>query len=235
MRRRWAIALGLGVLMIICAVAWRAGMPSEPTYDGMRLSAWLDDLSKLDSVQQRSKGAQKQIKAIRAIGTNAIPFLLGEYRQKGDAWKWRVNQLLNKQHFIKARFPDPNVRLRRATFGFRALGEIGEPAIPDLLSLVEATPGYVPGALAAIGRPAIPALQRCLTNMTPYTNSMGTYAIIPGNTVSEIFNATSLGPFSKADVGVFLPQIRAWSRQTTNTQAQSKAQFFLDHYDALPD
>ena len=49
-------------------------------------------------------------------------------------------------------------RLSRATAGFQALGDLAEPAIPDLLTLVEKSPGFVPSALAAIGPAAVPAL-----------------------------------------------------------------------------
>jgi hypothetical protein len=66
-----------------------------------------------------------------------------------------------------------------------------------------------------------------------YTNSLGTYALIPGNTISDIFNAASFGPFSKADLGIFLPVIERWARQSTNQQAQIKAAWFLSHYDSL--
>jgi hypothetical protein len=209
-------------------------MLSEPSYEGKRLSVWLDELCKFDSIHQRSQGVE-QIKAIRAIGTNAIPWLLREYRQGGGAWRWKLNQLLAKQPVFKYRFRAAKDRPYRATTGFKALGEVAEPAIPELLAMVEAYPGYIPGALAGIGRPAVPALQQCLANTRLYTNSIGVYAIIPGNTISDIFNATSFGPFSKADIGVFLPAIQAWARQTTNTQAQTKAQFFLNNYHALPD
>jgi hypothetical protein len=224
---------GLLLAALLGGALWKTLSLNEPAYGGKRLSAWLDQLCALDALHQRSQGAA-QIQAVRAIGTNAIPWLLNEYRQRGSVWQWRVNQLLNQQRVVKFRFPELDHRLNRATVGFRALGELGEPAIPDLLALVESTPGYIPGALAGIGRPAVPALQQCLTNMTLYTNSLGTYAIIPGNTISDIDNAASLGSFSKSDLELFLPPIRAWALQTTNLQAQVKAQWFLNNYPQLP-
>jgi hypothetical protein len=232
MRKRCFIVAGLLLAAFICGIVWMIALPSEPAYDGTRLSAWLDQLCALDSPHQRTQGTT-QIQAVRAIGTNAIPWLLQEYRHTGSVWTWRLNQLLNQQHLLKYRFRDANDRLYRATVGFRALGQMAEPAISDLLAMVEVYPGYVPGALAGIGRPAVPALQQCLTNMTLYTNSLGSYAIIPGNTISDIYNATSFGPFSKSDIGIFLPAIQAWARQTTNQQAQTKAQWFLNNYDQL--
>jgi hypothetical protein len=222
-----------GLLLAICAfgIVWAIVAPSEPTYRGKRLSMWLDEFRALD-FSKRNDPKLPQALAIRTIGTNAIPWLLKEYRG-GGVWQWRLNQLLSKQRMIKYRFPDVNDRLTRATLGFRALGEIGEPAIPDLLAIVNAYPGYAPGALAGIGRPAIPALQQCLTNMTMFTNSAGAYALVPGNTITEIFNATSAGPFSKSDIEVFLPTIEAWARQATNQQAKSHATWFIEHIDKL--
>jgi hypothetical protein len=54
-----------------------------------------------------------------------------------------------------------------------------------------------------------------------------------GNTFVDIFNATSSGHLVKSDIEVFLPAIQAWAQQTTNRQAQSKAQFFLENDDGL--
>ena len=198
---------------------------------GRKLSEWLDEIRTLDYMK-RADPTTPQVQAVRAMGTNAIPWLLHQFRPSSSAWHWKANQQLNRQKIIKFRFPDINQRLQRAATGFRALGELGESAIPALMDRVEVYPGYVPCALAGIGRPAIPALHQCLANTRLYTNSAGIYAIVPGNTISEIFNATNpLGPFEKSDMTVFLPTITNWVQQTTNQQAKSKAQWFLDHYD----
>jgi hypothetical protein len=215
-------------------VLWTTRPPGEPIHEGKRLSAWLDELRAVDYARRHDQ-TNSQLQAVRAIGTNAIPWLLHQYRRDSSArWKWKANELLKKQSFITFRFESMDTRLGRATTGFRALGELAEPAIPVLMNRVEEIPGYVPCALAGIGRPAIPALQRCLENGTLYTNSLGVYAIVPGNTIAEIFNATSLGPLTKADTAVFLPAIEAWAKQSTNRQAQRKANDFLNGYPSLP-
>ncbi len=234
MKRRWVILLGLVAGLTIFTIAWWVVEPSEPSHEGKRLSVWLDELCQFDFFQQPIEGAE-QIKAIRVIGTNAIPWLLREYRQEGNDWRWKLNQVLEKQPVLKYRFRNANDRFLRATTGFRALGGVAEPAIPELLAMVEVNPAYVTGALAGIGRPAVPALHQCLANTRLYTNSLGVYAFIPGSTITDIFNATSRGLFPKSDTVSFLPVIQAWARQTTNTVAQTKAQYFLDNYHALPD
>lgn len=222
----------LALAAILGALIWNVTVPKEPEFDGKRLSTWLDELSQLDFAT-RTDPDLPQVKAIREIGTNAIPWLLKCFQNDGSLRLSRLNWMLDKQSFIAYRFPTPDARLAIGTMGFWALGDLGEPAIPELMALVNQHPGYVPGALAGVGRPAIPALQICLANTTPYTTSIGSYAIIPGNTITDIFNATSFGPFSKDDIAVFLPAIEAWAIQTTNLQAQTKAKRFLEQYDQL--
>jgi hypothetical protein len=231
-RRRWIVIAGILLVLFVSGIVWWISSPTEPTHAGKSLSVWLEEIVKLDYAK-RADSNSAPVAAVRAIGTNAIPWLLEEFYSGNETWRWKLNRLLNKQHVIKGRLMTKDDRLLRGTLGFMALGELGEPAIPMLLNIVEEYPGYAPGALAGIGRPALPALQQCLTNNFLYTNSLGVYAIVPGNTISEIFNATSYGPFSKADVAFLLPTIQAWAQQSTNAQAQSKAAWFLTHYDQL--
>jgi hypothetical protein len=166
--RKWLVGGALLVVPSFGGALLLGSGPHQPTYEGKELSTWLDELAALDYTKQwdpQTKPAQ----AVRAIGTNAIPWLLSELQAHGYRIEWQLNQLLAKQALITFRFPDVNTRLRRATLGFKALGELGQPAIPDLLKLVESNPGFVPAALAAIGPPAVPALRQCLTNTRSYT------------------------------------------------------------------
>jgi hypothetical protein len=199
-------------------VAGTRSPTAEPTHDGKSLSMLLDELLEVDYAK-RADPETPQVEAIRAIGTNAIPWLLKEFRS--DPAEFGLKDGQRDQH------------LTRGSLGFWALGEIGAPAIPRLLKLVEEYPGYAPGALAGIGRPAVSALHQCLANTKMYTTTTGTYAIIPGNTISDMFNATSYGVFSKTDILVFIPAIEAWAEQSTNRQAQLKAVSFLSKIDQL--
>ena len=236
MKRPHYLVFGVLLAGVVVGLVWTFLLPAEPAYGGKKLSAWADELTAIRAdVSHRGTRGQEHVKAIRAIGTNAIPWLLAQYRH-GSVWQWRMNQLLDKQHLVKLRFPDPDLGAIRATTGFIALGDAAEPGIPALLARVEAFPGYIPGALVGIGHPAVPALLQCLTNATLVETSGGTYAPIPGNTLSYILNATSLGPsptLSKSEVALFLPAIQAWANQTTNQLAQMKAQSFLSQYDEM--
>ena len=227
---KWLI-FGTFLLVIILggAILWDRGQ-KEPTYNGKALTKWLNELAGLN-YSKRWEPQMEQVQAVRAIGTNALPWLLGPFRSDGAGLRGDLNQLLEKQSIIKFRFLDINARLSRATGGFQALGELAEPAIPVLLSLVDKKPGYVPGALAAIGPAAVPALRQCLTNTHSYATSVGQIMPIPGNTIAGIHNAINAGRLSKSDVADLMPAIRDWAAQSTNSNAGRYAADFLRAFD----
>jgi RNA polymerase sigma factor (sigma-70 family) len=113
--------------------------PSEPSYQGRRLSEWLVDADYGQPPDKRAKAYD----AIRKMGAKTLPFLIADLT------------------------PDKKAKdssYRQATWGFDALGPIGKPAIPKLTKLLEGNPGYVPIALAGIGPDALPELFNALTN-----------------------------------------------------------------------
>jgi hypothetical protein len=216
--RKWLVLGGL-LPVILVGVIFLALGHREPTYNGKELSRWLNELAALD-YSKRWDLQTEQAQAVRAIGTNALPWLFSQLRAHGSRWQWQLNKLLARQSIIKYRFPDVDAGPRRATAGFRALGELAEPAIPELLSLVEEKPGYVPDALAAIGPAAVPALQQCLTNSRSYMTSIGQIMPIPGNTIGAIHNAINAGRLSRSDVAVLMPAIRDWAQSTNRSAGQ---------------
>lgn len=230
-KRRLMIAGGLA-LAVVAVIVVTSGGPTEPAHDGKRLSAWLDELSAMPFPGECDPNT-RPAQAVRAIGTNAIPWLLHELRADGGTLKWRINQLLGHQTFIKFRFTDPHTRLRRACMGFAALGPIAEPAIPTLLKLVEDKPGYVPTALAYIGPPAIPALQQCLTNYYSCDSSVGRIVPIPNNTIAAIFNAIQARRLSNSHAALFLPAVKAWAQSTNRNPAlYDSTRMFLQQFDS---
>lgn len=208
---------------------WLLLPPGEPNYEGKKLSTWLDELQALTQAEQANPKTP-QVRAVRAIGTNAIPWLLKEIEihPNGAAWRWKVNRLLNKQSLTSYRLPFPNHQMR-AEVGFRALGELGEPAIPAILALIGKYPDYVPRTLAAIGPPAIPALQNCLTNTGLSTNTLGISTnLVPANTISAVFWAGTVGSLTYPDIVILIPSIKEWAAQSTNQFAQHNAAYALD-------
>ena len=230
-QRRLIIGGGL-VLAVIAVVFVASRGPAEPVHDGKKLSAWLDELSAM-TFPRHCDPDTKPAQAVRAIGTNAIPWLLQEMGAKGGTVRWRLNKLLARQNIIKFRFLEHHTQVRRACMGFAALGPMAEPAIPDLLELVDDNPGYVPSALSYIGPPAIPALQQCLTNYYSMNSSVGRIVPIPNNTISAIFNAISAQRLSNSHAALFLPAIKAWGQSTNkNPAVYDSTSMFLQQFDS---
>lgn len=218
-RRRWLpflVALvGVTGLVLILTVLLR---PREPSYQGKSLSSWLEQVDYGQPADRREAARR----AIRAMGTNALPWILREFDERGSIFAG-FNPVLRKLSGGRLWFPTHDTNVRRATWGIWALGGLAKPAIPELLGMLDVYPGFIPSALADIGADAIPALQQCLTN------SSGPKWYYAGNTIGAIFNAISSGNMKLEDARVFLPQIEAWAR-STNTHAARYARDFLIQY-----
>jgi hypothetical protein len=231
-RQRWLIIGGGLVLVVIVVTLVASRGPAEPTHDGKKLSTWLDEISAMTFPHQCDPDT-KPAQAVRAIGTNAIPWLIDEMGTQGSTVRWRLNKLLARQNIIRFRFLEHHTQVRRACMGFAALGPMAEPAIPDLLKLADVNPGYVPSALAYIGPPAIPALQQCLTNYYSMNSSVGRLVPIPNNTISAIFNAIQAQRLSNSHAALFLPAVKAWAQSTNkNPAVGDSSQLFLQTFDS---
>jgi hypothetical protein len=215
------------LVTLVGIVVWKASIPHEPTYNGRKLSELLDELIQLPHTKFDSNVSQVQV--VRAVGTNAIPWLLHQFQPSSSTWRRKVNQLLNKQAVVHFRFADTDQRLRRAAVGFWALGEMGESAIPALLNLEEVYPYEVRVALTGLGPSAIPALQRCLAKTRFYTNSAGVSVDLAGDAIGRINYAAKIGVFPKAGLLLLLTTMEGWVQQSTNQYARREAEYFIEN------
>src|SRR5262249_2412785 len=88
---RWPL-VGLSAVLIGVAFMWLSGR-NEPVYKGRRVSAWILDLADNNPSLTRFFEETPAKEAVRAIGTNAIPFLAKAIgRQKGffDCQTWET-------------------------------------------------------------------------------------------------------------------------------------------------
>jgi hypothetical protein len=155
--------------------------PSEPTYDGRKLSEWLkmwDENTVSRPPGKWGKDVRVAEHAVRCIGTNAIPFLLRWNKLYDVGWRWPVASAMDRASFLsngpgfrlflKSRFQ----RGRCAQVGFQILGEEGSPAVPELIRqlrtskdpLVRASAMSCLGCVGNAASPAIPFI-------TPFINS----------------------------------------------------------------
>lgn len=187
---------------VIASVLVAAGLTlvflrdSEPRYHDIPLSEWLALLRSyelrgvsqyilLDATREvpgRDTLGPQAGEAIRQIGTNAFPSLIAWMNVRQSPWKLKFAAILLK-------FPSP-VRPKKlpawlvsandydraslAYTGFRALGPIAAPAIPDVAQIAcdpsRLGSGSAVHVLVHIGKPAVPELARLLsTNVTNVT------------------------------------------------------------------
>ena len=75
-------------------------------------------------------------RAVRAIGTNALPTILNRFRASDSGLKGKMMGLVSKQAFIRVHFTSAATLHERAVTAFSILGPSAKPAIPDMVELL---------------------------------------------------------------------------------------------------
>jgi len=216
------IVLSWGLLSALAGTI-RGQDADGPVYNGKPLSVWADQVLALNHLRNVVDTNHPEVRAMRAIGTNAIPWLLAEFRhrppqtdqEQPPAWLGLPVGSEGQYHPLRARA------------GFWALGEAGKPAIPSLVSLFDKQPSLAPSALAGIGAPALPALEHCLTNVPP-DKVDGARAEIVHSALGGLYVVIDVGRISRADAAYLLPTIRSW---TTNSKTKYWAHGVLEKFE----
>ena len=164
MRRKWKIGLFLAGAAAVATAVWLR--PSrEPVYEGKRLSEWLDVWMRFPGGSLDTNGSFGHVtRAIQAIGTNAIPFLLRDMERKELRWLERAKdraynlKVMDETHLRRW-------RLSRSASGFQVLGTNAAPALERLLVLFDAegdASDSAVWAVVALGPIAVPDLVKRL-------------------------------------------------------------------------
>ncbi len=151
------------VVVAIVFTAWLVLRSREPQYEGKKLSEWLDQYRHDDF---ESGPDSETATAIRSIGTNAIPLLLKYLSVKDSALRKQIVQFAEKQEVFKLNIPSANAYHEAAIGGFHALGVLGKPAVPSLVTLMNDT-NSGPSAmrcLCCIGEDAVGVLIQGLSS-----------------------------------------------------------------------
>ena len=168
----WAVAA-----IVVVVVGWAVFREREPRYNGKTLSEWMV-LRQKDFIRETpALGTSPALEALRAIGTNGVPYLL-EWLQYDEPASLRTlcNWVL--------RLPSQRVGnaatgllLRRSeravmsTVSFRDLGPGATNAIPELSRIMgdakaKKASDRAVSALMSLGPVALPALRGALSNPT---------------------------------------------------------------------
>jgi HEAT repeat protein len=176
---KWKIGLVLTGAAVTLGAFWL--WPSqEPAYEGKRLGQWLDEgvrLAPTPYVTNQPVG--RVVKAVQAIGTNAITFLLRDLERNESHWLGRAKdracrlKLMDETHLR-------SWRVTRSLWGFEALGTNAAHALERLLALLDndGNPsGGVQAALIALGPVAVPDLVMRLRSTNWMTSERAAFTL----------------------------------------------------------
>ena len=146
---------------------------NEPRHDGRSLSSWLA-LYRQHARTPDSPDLKNAENAIRAIGTNALPYLLKWIQCEPPPWRWNLLRRL-PYRFTHTEIGyglilgQDHIRAWSAMRGFYILGTNAAAAVPVLETLMKnpATPEISRNAvfaLMSVGPAAVPVLTNALAN-----------------------------------------------------------------------
>ncbi len=206
-KRIFLLLAAVGVLAALFFL-WPRG-PREPVYQGKTLTQWVMQANR----QQRRLETQEARAALKAIGTNAVPFLLKDFTRPVSLWRMRLNERARQHPWIKFRFRNDYELIRVAGMGLLWLDSNAAPAVPvvaryldDPLRALE-----VVFILSNTGEAAMPYLAAALssTNITAARNAVSALRVshLPTVTARETCAAALRHP----DAGVRQRAVIAWS------------------------
>jgi hypothetical protein len=134
--------------------------PVAPVFEGRKLSTWLDDPSLTEAESRR---------ALRALGTNALPQLQSWLERKPGAIERTVRGIDQRMDYLGIGYHPSLTANFRAMRGFLLLGEAAAPAVPWLeagAARKDADFGFYLSALAVCGPDGWRALDRLETTAT---------------------------------------------------------------------
>lgn len=175
MKRR-RILLMAGALVAVVVVCWPSG-PRDPIYNGKRLSQWLAETNKSKPPDLLTEGA---IQAVKAIGTNAVPYLLSLFeRGGGPEWLERLKQGKFVSRTLGIRFEPKWVRKSKAISALAWLGPDAVPPLPTLARYFDDPErgGSAVGLVALTGAAGLPYLLKALSSPNQETVAYAIYQL----------------------------------------------------------
>lgn len=125
----------LGIALIALAW-WILHDPSDPRFEGKRLSQWLRNYDSLAAADlPRFEDVRKTDEAVRHLGTNSIPLLLRFMEAKDSALKIKLSEFLDDHGFGDMPFTTEDQLHFRAFRGFLLLGPVASNAVAQLLTI----------------------------------------------------------------------------------------------------
>ena len=156
MKKRRFVLITILLVAVGGITAWRLTRLAEPVYQGKTLTQWLDAYNEVGSLEKTEPISD----AIRAMGTNCLPFLLKNLKHRDYEIWLRFLGLTRNQRIFRSRFFAPNMLAYPSILALHVLGSNAVPLLPELQKLEEDPRTILRGSLGllAIGTNSIPFL-----------------------------------------------------------------------------
>jgi hypothetical protein len=166
MRKRVQIGFFVFLLAVIGVVGWMTSSFREPKYQGKSVSKWLEsyNFQPNPSIPLRERQEWQQAdRAVRHLGTNAIPTLLRALRATDAPWKLILVRVAAKHDIMIRTISWAGTQNMCAAMAFASLRETASNSVPSLVQIYKEnrsreSRNAVVAALSNIG----PAAQRAL-------------------------------------------------------------------------
>jgi HEAT repeat protein len=184
---RVRIPLAVLLLGLLGVAAWMFLRSSEPVYAGRSLNRWL-----VQAIWTGGSNADTT-RAIRSVGTNALPGLLRLAHRKDSGFHRAVVMLSRRYPRALFHLHSAEDYHWMATWGFSALGPTGKPTVPALIRLladndegVRSTAAACLGFIGPGAAEAVPALTQCLSDAVNNASASRETAILEQRTASAL-------------------------------------------------
>ena len=138
MRKRVQVGLAVFLVAVVGAVGWMTFSSREPMYQGKSLSKWLEGYSFQPNptipLTERQEWQQAD-RAVRHLGTNAIPTLLRVLRARDAPWKLMLVTLAAKRDMIIPSISWAGDRNMCGAMAFASLRETASNSVPALVQI----------------------------------------------------------------------------------------------------
>lgn len=197
------LRLGLAVVLAIAlcggSVLW-LWQPTEPVYKGKPLHYWLQGYdgypSSIFDWNANGPTPRDAGEAVVALGTNAIPELLGMLVHRPSPLMPPLLSIGRKIHIVKGQPDNPYARNWEAQSAFNSLADRAAVAVPELIQLYDSHPDpssrtaivYVLREIGPNAKAAVPVLLRAMTNASDHVrvNAVGALSEIDTNAAQEL-------------------------------------------------
>ena len=170
--RRWIV---FSIVLLLCVASISLFFEREPTYRGRKLSQWLETIPFEPPHDPPIPAAEA---AVRAIGTNAIPFLLHWLTSKDSRLRQALIHFDKSQNIANLDLKPAQTKAQEAMAGFLVLAEIAEPAVIDLVAIAantnEMASYFAMEILPYLGKAGVEASLQMLS----YSNGLSRKAIV---------------------------------------------------------